>query len=151
MIVNSAIQLSEITQEPEELDPRVRDERNIEPVEEGEEVAVDSSQPECKMKIGSNLSAEDKEELVSVLRNNHDVFAWAHSDMTGIDPHIICNALNVDPSYPPYQQKRRVFDQAQKEALEAEVDKLLANGFIREAQYPTWLSNPVLVPKPNGT
>ena len=31
------------------------------------------------------------------------------------------------------------------------MDKLLANGFIREAQYPTWLSNPVLVPKPNGT
>ena len=35
--------------------------------------------------------------------------------------------------------------------LEAEVNKLLANCFIREAQYPIWLSNPVLVPKPNGT
>ena len=43
MAVGSSIQLSEITQDPEELDPRVRDERNIEPVEEGEEVAVDTS------------------------------------------------------------------------------------------------------------
>ena len=25
-----------------------------------------------------------------------------------------------------------------------------ANGFIREALYPIWVSNPVLVPKPNG-
>ena len=123
----------------------------MEPVEEGEEVAVDSSQPKRKMKIRNNLSNEDKEELISVLRDNQDIFAWAHSDMTDIDPHIICHALNVDLSYPSYQQKRRVFDQARKEALEAEVDKLLANGFIREAQYPTWLSNPVLVSKPNGT
>ena len=30
---------------PEELDPRVRDERNIEPLEEGEEVVVDASKP----------------------------------------------------------------------------------------------------------
>ena len=110
MMVNSAIQTSKITQEPVELDPRVRDERSIEPVEEGEEVAVDTSQPERKMKIGSNLPPEDKEELVSVLRDNQDAFAWAHSDMIGIDPHIICHALNVDLSYPPYQQKRRVFD-----------------------------------------
>ena len=106
MTVDSSTPLSKATQDPNELDPRVRDERNIEPVEEGEEVAVDTSQPERKMKIGSNLSPEDKEELISVLRDNQDVFAWAHSDMTGIDPHIICHALNVDPSYPPYQQKR---------------------------------------------
>ena len=45
--------------DPEELDPRVRDERNIEPVEEGEEVVVDVSKPERKMKIGRSLSSED--------------------------------------------------------------------------------------------
>ena len=71
-------------------------------MEEGEEVAVDPSRPERKMKIGRNLSGEDKEELISVLRDNQDVFAWAHSDMTGIDPHIICHALNFDPNYPLY-------------------------------------------------
>ena len=60
MTVDSSTQLSEATQDPEELDPRVRDERNIEPVEEREEVSVDTSKPESKMKIGSNLSSEDR-------------------------------------------------------------------------------------------
>lgn len=35
-------------------------------------------------------------------------------------------------------------------ALKEEVDKLLANKFIREAHYPTWVANPVLVKKNNG-
>ena len=55
MMLDSLIQPSEITQDPEELDPRVRDERNIEPVAEGEEVTVDTSKPERKMKIGSSF------------------------------------------------------------------------------------------------
>ncbi|XP_024018099.1 uncharacterized protein K02A2.6-like [Morus notabilis] len=36
------------------------------------------------------------------------------------------------------------------EALKEEVDKLVNNGFIREVHYPRWVSNPVLVIKPNG-
>lgn len=120
-------------------------------MEEGEEVSFDTSKPEQRMTIGRNLSSKVREELISTLRSNQDVFAWAHSDITGIDLNIICHALNVDTNYPPHQQKRYIFDQARNEELEAEVDKLASNGFIREAQYPTWLSNPVLVPKPNGT
>ena len=42
---------------PKELDPRVRDERNMEPLEEGEEVVVDASKPEGKMEIGRSLSS----------------------------------------------------------------------------------------------
>ena len=34
-------------------------------------------------------------------------------------------------------------------ALKEEVDKLLANKFIREAHYPTWVANPILVKKKN--
>ena len=34
--------------------------------------------------------------------------------------------------------------------LNEEVKNLLANDFIREAVYPEWISNPVLVKKPNG-
>ena len=35
-------------------------------------------------------------------------------------------------------------------ALEEEVKNLLANDFIREAIYPKWIANPVLVKKANG-
>jgi hypothetical protein len=37
-----------------------------------------------------------------------------------------------------------------KQAIEVEVCKLLAAGFIRECQHPVWLANSVLVPKKIG-
>ena len=36
------------------------------------------------------------------------------------------------------------------EAINTEVEKLLKAGFIREAKYPEWISNVVLVKKANG-
>ena len=34
--------------------------------------------------------------------------------------------------------------------LKEEVDKLLVNKFIREARYPVWVANLILVKKKNG-
>jgi len=36
-------------------------------------------------------------------------------------------------------------------AATTEVQKLLEAGFVRECQHPEWISNAVLVKKPNGT
>src|SRR5574338_128227 len=41
-------------------------------------------------------------------------------------------------------------DPERSASLREEVDKLKANGFIRDALYPEWVSNPVLVKKANG-
>ena len=62
----------------------------------------------------------------------------------------MCHWLNVDPKHPPRRQKRRPLNPERAAALKQEVDKLIKNGFIREALYPEWVSNPVLVPKPGG-
>lgn len=78
------------------------------------------------------------------------MFVWSHNDMVGISPSIISHALNIDPKYPPKQQKRGPMDDERKMALKEEVDRLKENNFIRDAYYPEWISNPVLVPKPNG-
>ena len=43
-----------------------------------------------------------------------------------------------------HQRKERI------EAAKIEVEKLLKAGFIRECKYSDWLSNIVLIKKPNG-
>ena len=70
--------------------------------------------------------------------------------MKGIDPELACHRLNIDPKFTPRRQKRRPLNAERAQALKEEVDRLLRVGFIREAIYPVWISNPVLVPKPNG-
>ena len=70
--------------------------------------------------------------------------------MVGISPSIIIDALNIDPMYPPKKQKRRPIEDESLKALKEEVDRLKENKFIRDAYYPEWIANLVLVPKPNG-
>jgi hypothetical protein len=50
----------------------------------------------------------------------------------------------------PIKQKLRQFAKDRKQAIEVEVCKLLAAGFIRECKHPVWLPNPILVPKKTG-
>jgi hypothetical protein len=106
--------------------------------------------PGERVKIGSQLPERLKEEIISFLRGNRDVFAWNHEDMPGIDPSIIVHRLNADPSFRPVRQKRRTFAPERNQAVADEVSKLLAAGFVREVNYPEWLANVVLVRKSNN-
>jgi hypothetical protein len=49
----------------------------------------------------------------------------------------------------PIRQKLRRFTPDKREAIRAELARLVAAGFIREVLHPEWLANPVLVLKKN--
>ena len=83
------------------------------------------------------------------LKEHRDVFAWSREDMPGIDPSVIVHRLNVDLTYKPVIQKCRRFNPEWYMMISAEVDKLFKAKFIREAHYPEWLANVVMVKKVN--
>ena len=126
------------------------EEKDEDKVEALEVVELVEGQVTKTTRIGTTLSPEMRAKLVQFLKENLDVFAWSHEDMSGIAPEIIQHKLNVNPDRKPVQQKRRVFTPEQDQAVTDEVTKLLAAGFIREVHYPEWLTNVVLVKKANG-
>ena len=67
--------------------------------------------------------------------------------MPGVIPKIITHKLNVDLTYRPMKQKRRNFTFDRSHAIEEKVSKLLEADFIREVQYPKWLTNVIMVKK----
>ncbi|KAL2485114.1 RT RNaseH 2 domain-containing protein [Abeliophyllum distichum] len=135
----------------EDIDPRIMGTYSqTSSVEELESFPADPDDPTKKLQVGKDLLKEPKEALKRFLRDNLDVFAWKHEDMVGIHPKINCHCLNIDPKFPSHRQKRRPLNPEKYEALKEEVDKLLQSNFIRKARYPKWVSNPVLVKKPNG-
>ncbi|XP_065012847.1 uncharacterized protein LOC135641416 [Musa acuminata AAA Group] len=71
--------------------------------------------------------------------------------MTGVDPEVAQHHLNISPDARPVKQKLRRQAPDRQLAIREEVGRLLAAGFIKEARYPQWLSNVVLVKKPNGS
>ncbi|KAL0439207.1 UNVERIFIED_CONTAM: Retrovirus-related Pol polyprotein from transposon [Sesamum latifolium] len=122
----------------------------VQPAEELLNIEVTRGSLDKTMRISSHLGGRTKEEIISYLRHNTHIFAWAPQDLEGIDPKVITHHLNIDPGIKPVKQKKRHFGPEKDKVIQAEVDKLMAAGHIEEIQFPEWLSNVVLVPKPGG-
>ncbi|XP_065017743.1 uncharacterized protein LOC135644202 [Musa acuminata AAA Group] len=71
--------------------------------------------------------------------------------MAGVDPEVAQHHLNISPDARPVKQKPRCQALDRQLAIREEVERLLTADFIEEVRYPRWLSNVVLVKKPNGS
>ncbi|GLT39466.1 hypothetical protein SLA2020_136540 [Shorea laevis] len=136
--------ISDIDHRPESV------EQKAEPVEPVETVPLNPKTPEKTVKIGTRLTAEERAELLKFLGDNQDVFAWTTDEMPGIPTEFTVHKLSTDPTKRPVVQKRRLFGPEKQAAIDEEIQKLLQAGFIRRVEYSDWMSNPVLVKKPNG-
>jgi hypothetical protein len=87
--------------------------------------------------------------LVQFLQDNRDVFTWKPADMLGVSRELAEHNLKVYPQARSIRQKLCHFTPDKREAIRAELARLVAAGFIREVLHPEWLANPVLVLKKN--
>ncbi|GJS65420.1 reverse transcriptase domain-containing protein [Tanacetum coccineum] len=71
--------------------------------------------------------------------------------MTGVPRSIAEHWLNIRKGYLPVRQKKRGQAPERAKAIQAEVQKLVAAGIMRELYYHEWLSNPVMVKKHDGS
>jgi hypothetical protein len=63
--------------------------------ERSEKVFFDPSNPEQFFLVGSKLSAVDGEQLLQILIDNRDVFAWSVYDAPSVSPELACHSLNI--------------------------------------------------------
>nr|GFB53011.1 reverse transcriptase domain-containing protein [Tanacetum cinerariifolium] len=84
-------------------------------------------------------------------KRNLDIFAWQPSDMTGVPRSVAEHRLNVRKGYPLIRQKKRGQAHECTKAIQAEVEKLVEAGIMREVYYHDWLSNTVMVKKHDGS
>ncbi|KAK4411922.1 Retrovirus-related Pol polyprotein from transposon opus [Sesamum angolense] len=139
----------EIKDAPEEPFGKIGGERRVEAVEELKVINL-SENDEKTTKMGTTMHPSTEEHLIQFLKKNKEVFAWTMTDLHGISPDVITHKLSVNPNAKPVKQKKRMFGVEMSQAIKEEVDKMLEAGYIRPVQYPEWLANVVLVPKPKG-
>ena len=92
----------------------------------------------------------DKLKVLLLVIQNDDVFAWSLYEVPRVDLEFIVQKLNVDPSFPPNKKKPRRSAKEHVEAVRSEVRRLREAEAIREAFFPEWLANTVVVKKKNG-
>ena len=70
--------------------------------------------------------------------------------MPGVDPEFKVHKLNADLLFPPKKQKPKRSTKEYIEAIKQEVKRLKEAGALKEAFFPEWLVNIVVVKKKNG-
>lgn len=100
--------------------------------------------------ISKLLPSGFKEELVALLREYKDCFAWDYHEMPGLDRSVVEHKLPLYPNCKPHKQPPRRFSAEVQLEIKNEIERLLYAGFIRTARYVDWISNVVPVIKKNG-
>ncbi|RVW59790.1 Gag-Pol polyprotein [Vitis vinifera] len=103
-----------------------------------------------ELRIGSDLSTDERDSLIQLLRAYLDVFAWSYEDMPGLDPSIVQHRLPLLPHARPVKQKLRRLHPRWSLQVKEEIQKQLSVGFLSVVEYPEWLANVVPVPKKDG-
>lgn len=105
-------------------------------IEDLTEVRIDPADPNRFFLVGSQLPEDEKTQLLDLLLESKEIFAWTPYEMPGIDPVVMCHKLNVDPNHKHVIQNARLTEVPQIEAVEEEVEKLLEAQAIKEVHYP---------------
>ena len=59
--------------------------------------------------VNATLPSLEKAQLISLLKEYINVFAWEYYEMLGLDPNLAAHALNVEPGAKPVVQPMQTF------------------------------------------
>ncbi|XP_050222771.1 uncharacterized protein LOC126672864 [Mercurialis annua] len=107
--------------------------------------------PGKEIEVGDELEEKIRRSLTENLRSLGDSFAWTTDELIGVDPDVICHRLNIATDAKAVIQKKRRHSPEKQLAIAEEIARLKAANVIKDAYYPKWVANVVMVKKSNGT
>ena len=79
------------------LEVRGDNKRRPRPDFELEEIKI-YEDDERVIRIVTDLPSNDKDNLISLIKQFKEVFAWSPADMPGIDAKVACHKLSINPN-----------------------------------------------------
>ena len=80
--------------------------------------------------ISKKLDPVLREEMIALLKEYRDCFAWDYTEMLGLDRSIVEHRLPLKKGFRPFQQRARQMKAEVLEEVKKEVEKMLDAGFI---------------------
>jgi hypothetical protein len=101
--------------------------------------------------ISANLDSSFREELIKLLKEYKDCFAWDYSEMPSLDRSIVEHRLPIKPGFRPYKQPpRKIYNDEVLADVKKEFKRLIEANSIWPCRYAEWISNIVPVYKKKG-
>jgi hypothetical protein len=85
--------------------------------------------------VNKNLEANYKSELIELLKEYMDCFAWEYHEMPGLSRELVEHRLPIKPGFRPYKQPARRFNPNMYDRIKEESNRLFEANFIRTCMY----------------
>jgi hypothetical protein len=115
--------------------------------EELELINVNTEHDKKELKIGMLITTDMRSELVALLREYVDIFAWSYADMPGLDTEIVVHRLPLIDGCRSVKQKLRRTRPDVLLKVKEEITRQWDASFLVVVEYSEWVSNIVAVPK----
>nr|QVT92263.1 reverse transcriptase [Solanum chacoense] len=116
-------------------------------LEETETVNLGDEECVKEVKISVHLTEAQRRDMVHLLWEYIDVFAWSYRDMPGLSTNMVSHKLPINPDFSPVKQKTWKFKPELSLKIKDEITKQIESQVVEVTQYPTWLANVVPVAK----
>jgi hypothetical protein len=97
--------------------------------------------------VNKTLETDPRDEMIGLLKEYSDCFAWNYTKMPGLSREIVEHQLPIKFGFRPFKQKPRTFRSDLLPRIKDEIHRLVEANFIRPCKYAEWVSNIVLVEK----
>ena len=100
--------------------------------------------------ISDELSPEETEKLLNLLKKHKKVIGYSINDLKGISPAFCTHRIQLEEQYKPVVEHQRRLSHAMRDVVKKEVIKLLNAGIIYPVPHSEWVSPVHCVPKKGG-
>jgi hypothetical protein len=97
--------------------------------------------------VNKTLETDPRDEMIGLLKEYSDCFAWNYTEMPGLSREIVEHRLPIKSGFRPFKQRARTFRLDLLPRIKDEIHRLLEADFIRPCRYAEWVSNIVPVEK----
>jgi hypothetical protein len=112
-----------------------------------EEIDIGDGKTPRSTFVNKTLETDPRNEMIGLLKEYSDCFAWNYTEMPGLSREIIEHRLPIKSGFRPFKQKARTFPPDLLPRIKDEIHRLLEANFIRPCRYAEWVSNIVPVEK----
>ena len=114
---------------------------------------IDLARPREEAKpvyIASDLTPEEEQELIALLMEYREVFAWSYKDLKRGDPSICQHTIPMKVDVKPSRQRPYTYNKTFAKTIKEEIEKLKEAEFIYGIEHIEWVSPIVVVSKKIG-
>ncbi|RDX73021.1 hypothetical protein CR513_47424, partial [Mucuna pruriens] len=105
-------------------------------IEELETINLGDREETRDIQVGKQIPPNSRKELITLLREYSNIFAWSYQDMPGLDTAIVEHKLPLIPNTVLVRQQLRRMKPEVALKIKEEVEKQWNAGFLTVAKYP---------------